>query len=144
MKIMVYFAGLCWMAFLVGCASAPVTIERRYVNDWERDLGYAQCVKVGNQLYLSGIASNAPTMDEQVDSIYRAIESQLADYGVDTSAIIKETAYTKDIEALKKANAVRKKYYPHGEFPSATWVQVERLFMEEFLVEIEVVALLKN
>ena len=119
------------------CNKQTTGLQRVYYNTWERDIGYAQVVREGNRLYVSGIASDAKDFDSQLQEIYSNISKILADNHLDTSAILKETIYTTDIEALKKAIPLRKTFYPKGEFPSASWVQVTRLFMPGQLIEVE-------
>lgn len=137
-------AGLVSLAFyLSACAclpSAKNAIDRKYYNSWEMDIGYAQVVKVGSRIYISGVVSDASTFDAQLQEDYAVIQKILKDYGVDGKAVVKETIFTRDLEVLKKAISVRKQFYVDGNYPSATWVQVQRLYMENNLVEVEVEA----
>jgi 2-iminobutanoate/2-iminopropanoate deaminase len=119
-------------------------VERSHYNSWEADIGYTQVVRSDNTLYLSGITSSSETFDGQLEEIYTTIMAILADYRVDSTAVVKETIYTRDIEALKKAIPLRKQFYPNGQYPSSTWVQVERLFMPDHLIEVEVIALMSG
>ena len=136
-----------WMVISLSmiCACASITnadrvIERKTYNPWEKETGYSQVVKAGNTLYISGIASNKPTLEKQVEEIYSIIQNILNDYGLDTSAIVKQVIYTTDIEAYKSLGAAGKKYFKENEYPSSTLVQIERLYSKEHMVEIEVVA----
>jgi 2-iminobutanoate/2-iminopropanoate deaminase len=136
-----------WIAIslsaVCACAStinADRVIERKTYNPWENEIGYSQVVKAGNTLYISGIASNKPTLEQQVEEIYSTIQSILNDYDLDTSAIVKQVIYTTDIEAYNSLGAVRKKYFKANAYPSSTLVQIERLYSKEHMVEIEVVA----
>lgn len=115
-------------------------IERKTYNPWENEIGYSQVVKAGNTLYISGIASNKPRLEQQVEEIYSIIQSILKDYDLNTSAIVKQVIYTTDIEAYKNLGEVSKKVFKVNEYPSSTLVQIERLYSEEHMVEIEVVA----
>lgn len=106
----------------------------------EPTYGYTQMVRVGNTLYLSGVTGRGP-MNESLESVYRRIEIQLKKAGVDFSHVVKENLYTTDLDAVKKNNAIRLKFY-NGEYPAATWVQVDRLFQPEYNLEVEVIAVL--
>jgi len=97
-------------------------------------------VKAGNTLYISGIASNKPTLEKQVEEIYSIIQSILDDYSLDASSIVKQVIYTTDIEAYRSLGAVTKKYFKENAYPSSTLVQIERLYSKQHMVEIEVVA----
>ncbi|WP_373284797.1 RidA family protein [Pedobacter zeae] len=63
----------------------------------------------------------------------------LSNYGATFENVVKENLYTTDIEAMKKYNDVRKKFY-NNDFPTATWTQVERLYMPDSKLEVELVA----
>jgi len=100
--------------------------------------GYAQVVKSGNTIYISGI----PTADmsaKGIANVYKALEKSLSAFGTTSKDAVKETLYTTDIELMKKHNNVRKEFYK-GDFPAATWVQVSRLYEAEAKLEIELVA----
>lgn len=115
-------------------------IERKMYNPWEAEIGYSQVVKAGNTLYVSGIASDKPTLEEQVEEIYLLIENTLRDNGLDMSSIVKQVIYTTDIEAFKKLGQVRKKHFKENAYPASTLVQIQRLYAPNHMVEIEVVA----
>lgn len=100
--------------------------------------GYVQVLKVDNILYISGAVALDVT-PQGITSVYRALERSLQAYNASFQNVVKENLYTTDIEAMKKYNASRKAFYK-GDFPSATWVQVARLYMPEAKLEVELVA----
>jgi enamine deaminase RidA (YjgF/YER057c/UK114 family) len=114
-------------------------IER--INSYDK-YGYVQAVRVGNTLYLSGITGQG-AMDQSLQSVYTRIEKALNEAGADFSSVVKENLYTTDIDAVKANNAVRLKFY-NGKYPAATWVQVDRLFMPDYNLEVEVIAILQK
>lgn len=126
------------------CAWAAPALERKHYGAWEQDIGYTQVVKVGDRLYISGLTSGAKDMNSQITEIYTTLIKILADYQLTTQDIIKETVFTRDLEALKKAIPLRKTFYPKGLYPSASWVQVQRLYEEGFLIEVEVEAFISR
>ena len=87
--------------------------------------GYAQVVKVGNVLYISGAVSTEITPGG-ITQVYRALERSLKSFGATFQNVVKENLYTTDIEAMKRNNNSRKVFYKN-DFPAATWVQVSRL-----------------
>lgn len=103
--------------------------------------GYAQVVKVGNIIYISGAVAGEVT-PEGITQVYKALEQSLKSFGASFQNVVKENLYTTDIEAMKKYNDARKVFYK-GDFPAATWVQISRLFMETAKLEVELVAHLK-
>jgi 2-iminobutanoate/2-iminopropanoate deaminase len=133
--------GVALSLLLTGPAFAQ--IEREYVNPWEKEIGYAQVVRHGDTLYLSGITANGASVAEQMTAIYGQIGKILKSRGLDSTAILSETVYTRDIEAVKAAIPIRKSFYKEGLYPASTWVQVERLFNPDLLIEIEVTVALK-
>ena len=132
------FAFLFAMMSLSACADNQ--IKRKVYNPWEAEIGYSQVVVAGNNVYLSGIASDKPTMEGQVREIYSLIQNTLRDQGLGMEHIVKQVIYTTDIESFKKLGKVRKEKFPNNQYPSSTLVEVKRLYSPNHLVEIEVIA----
>lgn len=111
---------------------------------WDRQLkqdtsaGYAQVVKVGKVLYISGAVSR-DISPEGITQVYKALEKSLNSFGATFQNVVKENLYTTDIELMKKHNDARKVFYK-GDFPAATWVQITRLFMADAKLEVELIA----
>ena len=126
-------------AITSGCATArPVAIERKHYGDWEKDVGYTQAVRVGDQLYLAGVGGQGETQIEQMNDIYKIIGKILADYKASSRDIVKEVIYTTNIDELITLKDARKNYYQNADYPSSTWVQVQRLFDPRMKIEIDV------
>jgi enamine deaminase RidA (YjgF/YER057c/UK114 family) len=130
------------LAVLMLAGPATAEVQREYIHPWEKEIGYAQVVRHGNILYLSGITGSGATVEEQMTHIYGEIGQILAAHGLDSRSIVKETLYTQDIEAVKAAIPVRKAFYKGGDYPSATWVEVRRLYNPDLKLEIEIEAAL--
>ena len=107
-------------------------------NKQDTSAGYAQALKVGNVLYISGTVAR-DVNEEGVKRVYTALERTLKQYGLNFSHVVKENLYTTDIEAMKQFNYVRKQFYK-GDFPAATWVQISRLFLHDARLEVELIA----
>ncbi|SHE66703.1 RidA family protein [Pedobacter caeni] len=104
--------------------------------------GYAQVVKVGNTLYISGV----PTSDlspKGITALYKTLEKCLNAYGASSENVVKENLYTTDIELMKKYNDSRKEFYK-GDYPAATWVQISRLYEAKAKVEVDLIAQLPD
>lgn len=134
------------MAFMFASAASADTskVERYHSGSWEQDIGYTQAIRHGNMLYVSGVVSGGQTMQEQVTNVYGEIKRILARFDADMDDIVKEVLYTTDIEATKKAIPARKAFFENGVYPSATWVQIDRLFDPNAMVEVQVDVLLDN
>lgn len=100
--------------------------------------GYCQVLKVDNVLYISGAVTTDIT-PEGITSVYKDLQASLASFGATFQNVVKENLYTTDIEEMKKFNYIRKKFY-NKDFPAATWVQIQRLYMVEAKLEIELIA----
>lgn len=119
----------------------PIQKEKWHWNDpnkQDTSAGYAQALKVGNVLYISGTVAR-DVNEEGVKRVYTALERTLKQYGLSFSHVVKENLYTTDIEAMKQFNIVRKQFYK-GDFPAATWVQIARLYMADAKLEVELIA----
>jgi 2-iminobutanoate/2-iminopropanoate deaminase len=147
---------LCFVFFLftnTGCKSnsdskkhkAATIKEKWHWNNPKKQnesAGYAQVVKVGNTIYISGI----PTGDlsnKGVAGVNKALEESLKAFGASPKDVVKETLYTTDIEAMKKYTDPRREFYK-GDFPAASWVQVSRLYEANAKLEIDLVAQLTD
>lgn len=100
--------------------------------------GYCQVLKVDNILYISG-AVTTEISPKGIQAVYNDLKASLASFGATFQHVVKENLYTTDIEAMKKYNDVRKKFYDN-DFPAATWIQVQRLYMSDAKLEVELIA----
>lgn len=124
-----------------GCATmAPqATVSCTHQNEAvERSIGYCQAVRVGDVLYVSGVTGAAP-MENAVPRVYEQLGRILAANGLGFGDVAKETVYATDLDAFIKVSGVRKQFYGSW-LPAATWVQVQRLYVPSFVVEVELVA----
>jgi 2-iminobutanoate/2-iminopropanoate deaminase len=133
-------------SFLLHCQldAQDNTIKKEKFNwgrgDQDTTAGYAQAVKVGNVIYISGTVARDVSPDG-IKRVYEGLEKTLKYYGASFQNVVKENLYTTDIEAMKQYNDVRKTFYK-GDFPAATWVQISRLYMADAKLEIELIAYL--
>ena len=124
-------------------AAKPIVKQKWHFGE-EQDtaLAYAQVVKVGNVLYVSGTVTRQLTA-EGVRELYGKLEKSLQHFGAGFQHVVKENLYTLDMEAMKRLSDVRKSFY-RGDYPAATWVQVQRLYEAELKLEVELVAYLPD
>ncbi len=124
-------------------------IERRHVHEAaERQMGFCQCVRVGDLVFLSGAVSwdenfqplHPGDMAAQIDQIYQNLTKALKRFDLDFDHVVKETGFTTNMDATLGALAARAKYYASGALPAATWVEVTRLAHPDLLLEIELIA----
>ena len=101
----------------------------------ERAIGYCQVVRQGRTLRVSA----GGDMPSAVRQVYAQLRSILQAQGVGAAQVLRENVYTTDIEAFKAATAGRRAFYGDT-LPAASWVQVSRLYLPEFVVEVELEA----
>jgi len=141
MRTTLILVGFCF--FFINAFPQNNTISKEkwhWGNELKQDTsaGYVQVVKIDNILYISGAVSTS-LEPEGITRVYKALEASLKSFGATFQNVVKENLYTTDIETMKHNNAARKKFY-NGDFPAATWVQIDRLFMESAKLEVELVA----
>ena len=120
---------LLWVAPFVlwGCASVGPQSPRACFHRTESievDIGYCQALRVGNTLHISGIAGQGDMPSAN---------------GLSFANVAKETVFATDLDAFIRNKDIRKEFY-RKPFPAATWVQIQRLYLPSFVVEIELTA----
>src|SRR5262245_1158981 len=128
-------------ALASGCATAipEVTPSCKHQNEAvERSIGFCQAVRVGDVLYISGVTGAAP-MESAVPRVYEQLRRILEANGLTFADVVKETVYATDLDAFVKVSDARKPFYGSW-VPAATWVQVQRLYLPSFVVEVELIA----
>lgn len=140
MRIYPVFLGFMLLSGLMGCSHQQSDIKRHYIHSWEKDIGYAAVTEANGQLFISGVACEGIDMKQAVERCYTEISTLLQKFSLTTKDIIKENVYTTDIDALIKTIPDRKKFFPDGNYPAATWVEIKRLYDPSHILEVEVVA----
>jgi len=132
---------LLFVALATGCATTvpQVTPSCKHQNEAvEQSIGFCQAVRVGDVLYVSGVTGAAP-METAVPRVYEQLRRILEANGLTFADVVKETVYATDLDAFIKVKDARKSFYGSW-LPAATWVQVQRLYLPSFVVEVELVA----
>lgn len=128
---------------------------------WEDQYGYAQAVKVGDTIYVSGqlahddrgkMVAPAPLDDRgriadhgnmgvQMAQSYANIRTLLARYGATMESIVEEVLYVADMDAtFAVAGSVRAEAYGGRPAVASTILVTPRLAFPEQLIEIKVIA----
>lgn len=129
------------LAFLPGCAGMEPQPQRACFHQnevIEKDVGYCAALRSGNTLRVSGVVGQG-SMDSAVRSVYERLGRVLKANGLSFANVVKETVFATDLDAFIRNKEIRKEYYGQT-LPAATWVQVQRLYLPSFVVEIEVTA----
>jgi 2-iminobutanoate/2-iminopropanoate deaminase len=105
----------------------------------EEEVGYAQAVKIGSTIYVSGSVGEGKDMRIQLRQAYEAIGKSLAKYGATFQNVVKENIFATDLDEMIKHKDVRRDFYK-GDWPAASWVGVKRLYVPALLVQVDVIA----
>ena len=127
-------------------------MEKRLFNfgvAWEKNISFSQgaSVRGGRLILLSGQASiddeglvvGKGDMALQVRTALEAVRRGLSLAGATPVDVVKVTYYTTDCRTFHKTQPIREAFFPKP-YPAQTLVEVTRLAMRDFLVEVEVVA----
>lgn len=114
------------------------------------ETSYSQARRVGNLLFIAGTVSwdddfaviGEGDMRKQIETVYKDIRRTLAHFGLDARALVKETVYTLDMDALVDVNDVRMQAFAGELPPASTWIAIDRLANPKLLLEVEAVAVL--
>ncbi len=116
---------------------------------WEKEYGYAQAVKVGDTIYLSGQVSHDDRgnivglrdMEAQMRQAYANIQKVLAQYGATMDNVVDEVLFVTDMDtAFAAAVKCRREVFSGAPVVASTIVQIQRLAFPELLIEIRCVA----
>ena len=113
----------------------------------EAAYGYSHAVKIGHELKISGAVSmddaGIPTavgdMEQQMKNVYSDLEKALSHYGYTFDDVVVENVFTTDMDSFLEVSGYRSTLFTK-QFPTGSWVQVERLALPEFMIEIELEA----
>ncbi len=131
-------------------------MEKRFFDfgaPWERAISFSQgaTVRGGRWVLLSGQASlddqgqvvGKNDMETQVRTALEAVRRGLALAGATPADVVRVMVYTTDVRAFHKTQPIREAFFPKP-YPAQTLVGVTRLAMKDFLVEIEVTAVVSE
>lgn len=141
-----FFIGILLAATVTSCLTAckpepKATITRYEMNPpWEDVIGYTQVVEVNGTVYLSGVACSGDNYAKAVPDCYKQLQVILDKLKLTPLNVVKETVFTKDIEAFKEQIPARKAFYGNDKHPAATWIEMSRLYLPEHLVEVDLIA----
>jgi 2-iminobutanoate/2-iminopropanoate deaminase len=144
--------GLGAFLAVAGCAGAPPArplLVRDIQAPHGTAIGYADVVRHGDQLHVSGVlgwregTGFSPDLEDQLRAAYDHLRTILDRHGATFADVINEEIFTTDLEGLKHALEARKAIYGAGHFPAATAVQVVRLWEPEAKIEIALIVAVK-
>ena len=112
---------------------------------WEAAHGYARALRVGNLVYVSGtvaadedgavVGPNDPYA--QTTYIIQKIERALGEAGASLSDVVRTRLYVADISRWQEVSRAHATFFGDVR-PASTMVEVSALIAPDFLIEIEV------
>jgi len=116
-------------------------------------VGYSHAVRLGDLLFVSGqVPKNEQDetvyvgdAERQTEVVYENLKRVLEESGSGLDMIGKTTVFTTSLEHRPAINRVRERVFgPIGRYPASTFVVVSSLAVPEWLVEIEVIAVVRK
>lgn len=113
-----------------------------------RSRGYSQVVKVGNTVYIAGQISAGPDgtvvgkgdPESQARQVWRNIEAAVKAAGGTLQNVVKTTTYVTNIQYAAAVRKVREELFQSSNPPTSTLLVVAGLASPDYMVEIEVIA----
>ena len=103
--------------------------------------GFSQGIRTGETIYCSGQVSRAEGLEAQTREAFTNVRTLLAYAGATMADIVKVTIYSTDEACAQKTAAIRNEFLKPP-FPASTMVIVKALARPEFLIEIDVTAVI--
>jgi 2-iminobutanoate/2-iminopropanoate deaminase len=116
---------------------------------WEKEYGYAQAVKIGDTIYVSGQVSHDDDgnivgrgdMEAQMRQAYANIQKLLVQYGATMENIVDEILFVTDMDAaFAAAVKCRQEVFSGNPVVASTIIQIQRLAFPDLMIEIRCVA----
>jgi enamine deaminase RidA (YjgF/YER057c/UK114 family) len=116
-------------------------------------VGYSHAARLGDLLFVSGQVSKnehdetigVGDAERQTEVVYENLKRVLEESGSGLDMIGKTTVFTTSLEHRPAINRVRERVFgPIGRYPASTFVVVSSLAVPEWLVEIEVIAVVRK
>jgi enamine deaminase RidA (YjgF/YER057c/UK114 family) len=113
-------------------------------------MGYSHVAEIrsGRIVYIAGQVALDPQgnlvgkgdLEAQADQVFRNLTAALAAVGCTSRDVAKFTVFMRDVKQVQSYRKARDRFVAGGTPPASTLVEVSRLFLEDFLIEIEAVA----
>ena len=101
-------------------------------------------VRSSETLYIAGMLSPGETFDAQCAAVYKQIEQALQSAGAGWKNVAQFTTFLVHSQDIAKFYRWREqnypKMFPDGKYPPNTLLIIDRLVQEQFLIEIQTVA----
>jgi reactive intermediate/imine deaminase len=111
---------------------------------------YSHGIRVGDELYVAGQVALDEELrlvgpgdgEAQARQTWKNIQKVVEAAGGKVTDVVRVTTYVADLADLDAIHSVRREFFPDGDFPVATVVQVAALGLPGLLLETEVQAVI--
>lgn len=152
-KITILFALITVLATQAKAQSAPnvqfinpstVAMPHGYSHAAVIDLGNCKMVILSGQVALDtkGNLTGANDIGKQTEQIFQNIKSILEAAGGNMNHLVKLGYFTTDVSRLQDIRTIRDRFINTKTPPASTLVQVNKLFRDDILIEIEATAVI--
>ena len=101
-------------------------------------------VKAAETLYIAGMLAPGADFDEQCSGVFRSIQAALESAGAGWGNVAQFTTYLVHSQDIPKFMAWRlrefPRMFPDGKYPPNTLLVIDRLVGEQFLIEVQTIA----
>lgn len=129
-------------------------LQHKNPNSLSKPKGYTHVVEAlrGRTVYVSGQVAldangalvGAGDFEVQCVQVFENLKAALAEAGADFNCVVKLGFYFKDIANIAIARSVRDRYLSATHPPASTAVEVRRLVSEDWLIEVDAIAVVAD
>jgi 2-iminobutanoate/2-iminopropanoate deaminase len=123
---------------------ATVAAPRGYSHAAVIDLGNCKMVILSGQVALDpkGALTGANDLGKQTEQVFQNIKNILEAAGGNMNHLVKLGYFTTDVSRLQDIRTIRDRFINTKNPPASTLVQVNKLFRDDVLIEIEATAII--
>lgn len=128
-------------------------MKRSNPSTLHKPMGYTHVVEAAPRrtVFISGQVAFDPSgalvgpgdLQAQTEQVFRNLKAALESCGASFENVAKMTTFMLDAAQVQTFRDVRNRYFP-GNLPASTLVQVSRLARPEWLIEIELIAVIEE
>lgn len=125
---------------------SSISKPKGYSHSVQIDIGSAKMIIISGQVALDkqGNLVGKGDLAKQLEQIFMNIKNIVEETGGTINDVVKISNYLIDISQIQVFRDVRDKFLNVKNPPASTTVQVSRLFRDDFLVEIEAIAIISK
>src|SRR5262249_28433529 len=144
-----------WSSWRIGCIMAKQFINPEDLPNWQQ--AFSQIVVIygpAKTIYISGQVAvdkdkrliGQGDLAAQAKQAFQNLETAILAAGATVVYLVKLNIYVKDYKPADAAliNEVLRKHFPQRDLPASTWLGVQSLAEEGFLIEVDAIAVVEQ